>query len=741
MVTLQYPNSDVADVLHLYETLTGKKLIVDNFVQGKVNIFISKPMPRDEAIKIIEMNLLLNGFSLVPAEHDIVKVIGTNRNPRAAGVPIISDEADIPPGEHVITYVVKLKYTDPMDMQQVVGQYLTPAQPYSSILALPKSSSLLVTESSDVIRKLIKIINQVDVAPAEVKSEFIKLERADASKVVDLLKDIFEKGNQPSGQNYPPGVRNIRRVVPQPQGELEAQGGVAALSEESLVVGTIKLEADVRTNRIHVITREINMPFVRKLIAEFDANVEFGKPVTRPLKYIAAGDVLDVLVQALTEPGATTQQGAEGAAGNPPQQRQQQRPQASPTNTASAGSYGGTASDSTLNISEELSTQPIDTTPKAVTVGNTKLIADARANTIIILGNRDVVVKVEKILDEMDVKAPQVALSTVIGELTLNNSEEFGVDYFAKYKNKVVGISRNTSVPLPLPSASGSPTSTIVTTTDPVTGVVTSTTTTNPLAASGIVDPANLINFSQILTNVASGTNVYVAAGNYLSAIVHLLESTGNFKVISRPMVFTSNNKKAIIASGTEIPVPVNTISAATGSSIINTGLSQQTNIQFKKVALQLEVVPLINSDKEVSLDILQKIDSLAGSTIIDGNSIPNIATRYIRTNVSAGNGSTIVLGGLITDNKTTTFNGIRFLDRIPLLGYLFRSTSKTKDRTELIILMRPEVTLTKLDLYRLRQKTEDKTHFGPELDEDDGRPSVDKALLPPDLPAAKDLQ
>ena len=102
MVTLQYPNSDVADVLHLYETLTGKKLIVDNFVQGKVNIFISKPMPRDEAIKIIEMNLLLNGFSLVPAEHDIVKVIGTNRNPRAAGVPIISDEADIPPGEHVI---------------------------------------------------------------------------------------------------------------------------------------------------------------------------------------------------------------------------------------------------------------------------------------------------------------------------------------------------------------------------------------------------------------------------------------------------------------------------------------------------------------------------------------------------------------------------------------------------------------------------------------------------------------
>ena len=100
-------------------------------------------------------------------------------------------------------------------------------------------------------------------------------------------------------------------------------------------------------------------------------------------------------------------------------------------------------------MTEELSTEPIDTAPQAVIVGNTKLIADSRANTIIVLGNREVVVKVEKILDEMDVKAPQVALSTVIGELTLNNDEEFGVDYFAKYKNKVVGISRNTGVPLP----------------------------------------------------------------------------------------------------------------------------------------------------------------------------------------------------------------------------------------------------------------------------------------------------
>ncbi len=74
-----------------------------------------------------------------------------------------------------------------------------------------------------------------------------------------------------------------------------------------------------------------------------------------------------------------------------------------------------------------------------MTVGNAKIIADQRANSIIVLGNREVVLKVSKILDQMDVKAPQVALSTVIGELTLNNDEEFGVDYFLQFK-KIIWV-------------------------------------------------------------------------------------------------------------------------------------------------------------------------------------------------------------------------------------------------------------------------------------------------------------
>jgi len=729
-VRLQFPNSDVADVLRLYEQLTGKKLVMDNFVQGKVNIFIAKDVSREEAIKIIEMSLALNGISLVPADHDIVDVVGAGQNPRKAPVPIISDLADIPPGNPVISFLFKLQYADPQELQQVLMAYFQGSSGSINILALPKSSSLLVTQNADIVRRLAGVIEQVDVAPAEVVSEFIKLDRADATKVCEMLKDIFEKGGQPSTQ---PGIRSVKLpgAVPQPVPVESEAVGLAGLSEEAVVVGKIKLTPDVRTNRIHVVTRPINMPFIRQLIREFDANVEFAKPVTRPLKYISAADVLPVLVQALTEPGAATQPGAEGGATpSPPAQ-----PVRSATATTVANPYTGgalststtsTGGTSTLNISEELSTQPVDTVPKAVTVGNSKLIADQRSNSIIVLGNREVVVKVEKILDEMDVKAPQVALSTVIGELTLSNNEEFGVDYFAKYNKKLVGISRNTNVPIPVPSVAPSA--------SPITG---------------IVDPANLINFSQIIQNVATGTNVYVALGNYLAAIVHLLEQTGRFKVISRPMVFTSNNKKAIIASGTEIPIPVNTFSAPTTTAGVATtnAFANSSSVEFKKVALQLEVVPLINSEKEVSLDILQKLDSVAGSTLVNGNLIPNIATRYIRTNVSAANGSTIVLGGLITDSKEKNNTGIPYLSRIPVLGALFRSTTDKKDRTELIILMCPQVTLTKLDLYRLRQKWEDSTHFGPELDQgecpDCPKPGSEKQLPlpPPDIPMAKDLQ
>jgi general secretion pathway protein D len=724
--TLQFPNSDVVDVLRFYETITGKKLIMDNFVQGKVSIFLSRAVPRDEAIKIIEMNLLMNGYSLVPAGGDIVKVIGTGRSPRNAGVPLVSDEADLPEGEHVVTFLFKLRYADPIELIQVLGQYLSPPQSYTSFLALPKSSSILITENSAVIRSLIHIVDQIDVPPAQVVSEFIKLQRADASKVVEMLKDVFDKGGATTTTTttVQPGVRPVRppNNVPAPQAQqLTVEGDLSAftaLSEDSIVVGKIKIAPDVRTNRIHVITRPVNMPFIKKLISEFDANVEFAKPVTRALRYISAAEVLPVIVQILTEPGTNQAAGADTTNPAAPQQQAQQNQRRTNMNSSGFDSSSSSSSGS-QNFSEELSTQAVDTSPKAVTIGNAKIIADQRSNSIIVLGNQEVVVKVGKLLDEMDIKAPQVALSTVIGELSINNEKDFGIDYFARNANRAAGTTNNTGIPPATGGANGVP---------------------------SVFNPGNIVTFTNLAAAAASGTNVYLAAGTSLAAVVHMLDSTGRFKVLNRPVVFTTNNKKAIIASGQEIPVPVNTLSTVVAgqNATPQTNFGTQSTIQYKKVALQLEVVPLINSEKEVTLDILQKLDSIADSTNIDGNSIPNIATRYIKTTVSAPNCSTIVLGGLITDNKRTSKTGIPLLSHIPLIGSLFRQTNTTLNRSELIVLMRPEVALTNLDIYRLRQKNEDRTHFGPELENGDcpdcPKPGEDKQIqLPgPDLPGMK---
>jgi type II secretory pathway component GspD/PulD (secretin) len=144
----------------------------------------------------------------------------------------------------------------------------------------------------------------------------------------------------------------------------------------------------------------------------------------------------------------------------------------------------------------------------------------------------------------------------------------------------------------------------------------------------------------------------------------------------------------------------------------------------------------------------LQKIDSIAPNQnqLISGNDVPTIDTKYIRTNVSAPNGSTIILGGLIQDQKQKQYQGIPYLSRIPLIGAAFRGTATGKQRQELIILMCPQVTLTKLDAYRLRQKWEDTTHFGPELDQGECQdcPKAQSGkqldLPPPDFPAAKDI-
>lgn len=763
-VPMQFPNAEVKDVLSFYERLITKQareeakraglpappaktLVYDNQVIGNVNIVLTEPVPLADAIRIIETNLLLNGFTLVPAEgSNIIKVIGIGKNPRGAAIPLISDELQLPEGEHVVTFLAKTKYAEPTELAQVLGTWVVQsAGQYTNITPLPKAGALLITENTAVIRQILRVIHEIDVPPAEVASKFFELSNAIADDVQKQLEDILNKQSQQAAAGAP-GTRPAApaaRIPTTPDGQplppgtaIEAASTTIEFTaggpnEENIVQGKIKITADKRTNRIHVVTRPVNMPFIEKLIQEYDANVKFGTPTARPLKYVSASDVLHVAVKAISDPGAKEDAGAGTGKTGGPGQGNRNTPGSSGSlfGNNNQNGFGGGTGGTDFNVSEGLSTEPVDTTPEAVVVGNTRIIADKRANAIIVVGSEDVKQKLWKVIDQLDKRAPQVMFHVVIGELNLNDKEEFGVEYIIR--NAGLGIS-----PIVFGSPGGGTTGG---TNGGTTGGANGGGTTGGNTGGGTTGtglPTDLVSFGNgttpnlnlnnllnqskitgIATAGASGLTGFITAGNTMTAVVRALESTDRFRVVSRPSVFTSNLKKAIIASGQEIAVPTNIQSSVNSVTAGSAGLVTNSSVQFKRVALQLEVVPLINSEREVDLDILQKNDEVSGSTKIDNNDIPTIATRYVKTHVTVPNQATLVLGGLIKASTDRARQGIPLLSSIPVLGYLFSTTTKTRVRQELVILIRPEVSWTPEEDVATKEKHQEFYNMPPDLE------------------------
>jgi type II secretion system protein D len=566
-------------------------------------------------------------------------------------------------------------------MKAIVDQYVSNSI-YTSTVPLP--GALVVTESTIMLRNIAKVIVAADVPPAEVVSRFYILQRANAKDVLDKLTKLFEKSaqaNQPGGPSTEPVQHPILQPngQPAPPGSVQIPASISGLSEDSIIVGKIKVDYDERTNRIHVVTRPVNLPFIEDLMRQYDSDIQFGEPVKRPLKYVNAGDVLDVIVKAITEPGEKPEE--EG--GTTTSSQTQTQPTNNSTSNGAESGAGGSSSGAGggLNITEGLETPQKDLTPKAVTVGNTKIIADPRENAIIVLGNDEVKQKVFTLLDQLDVPAPQVALTAVIGEFTLNNDSNFGIDYLLHYP----------SGPLANLLSSGSSTGTLGSTSflNGNSGAAISQFTGSPLSST----------LGSAL-GAGTGFSAAIGAANSLDIIVNALESTGRFHITNEPTVIASNNNKAIIVSGEQIPVPTSTLSNLNTVGVAGSTAAVQSSIDYMQVALQLEVVPLINSDREVNMDILQKLDSPSGATTnVGGSNVPTITTRYIRTNVSVPNLSTVVLGGLITKTVGGSTSSLPLLGRIPVIGYLFGNHVKQNDRSELIILIRPVVVTNPVEL------------------------------------------
>ena len=692
MVKLTFPNADVRDVLTQYELLVGKRVLYDNTVQGQVNINVPE-VPKEEAIRIIEITLLMNGYHLVQSDIDpnLIKATGIGRAPRSVGVPIFAEPEPIPDNEQVIMYMVKLRYADPTELAQVLQQAMPASrQEYSpNIVALPKAQALLVTENTSVLRGLMRIIRSADLEPTRVDGEFITLQRASAKDVVQMLEKLFEKPQTGASPGVPrPAVAPPKpadganpAAAPSPLTTVELGG----MNEDSMVAGKVRLTADERTNRIYVVSRPSNIPVLRKLIQQFDEDVPFNEPLVRPLKFVSAGDILEALVKAVSDPG-TKDTGVAGAGGNA-----QGRPQTpAQTNTGFGGSQfgnrgglGGSGGLSGGGSGESLSLQgeQKEIIPTTILVGNARIMADKRRNAIMVIGSQDMKEKVGNILNQLDVRSPQVMLTTVIGELTLTEGQDFGVNYLLHNGRRDL---------LSVGTATGS-------------AVTASGNSMSLNLAQLLSDPRA----TRMMTAGAGGLSGFISAGNSMAAIVSALESTSKFKVTHRPTLFASNNKTATIISGERVAVVTGSQATPIGGTI--GGNSVVNQVQYINVNLKLQVIPLINSDKEVNLDILQTLAEITRYEEIKdsngSNKYPVISDRQLSTTVLVPNEGTLVLGGLVKDSQNRNRAGIPVLGKLPLLGGLFRSTSNKKDRTELVVLIRPSVSVGPEDVYDIRDK------------------------------------
>jgi general secretion pathway protein D len=681
-VRLTFPNTSVNEILSLYEVLTDKRLVRDSMLaQGSpLTIIVPGEVPRSEAIRLIEASLLLNGYTFVPVDERTMKILGPSKGPRAEGVPIYSSAFMLPESDQVVSYFMKLSYLAPQEAAQLFQMFVSPPKPYTAFLPVPNVQAVLITESAPIVRQLVSLQAMVDVPPAQVMTEFIELKRADAERVVELLQSLLDQRKE--GAPTAPG---------QTQPQMDEQGQVIQASlgtvtagqfESNLVIGETQFVADPRTNRILVVTRPVNFPYIKVLIEQLDAAVPLDTVLERPLKFVSANDMLPVLRDLLSDSG-------EAAGGTPAGGRRDTGATIETGSTFGQGirSEGGGGG---LGQADRIREPTIDAAPESIIIGKTKIIADKSANSIIVIGPPDSRQKVSQLLDMLDVRPRQVYLAAVIGELTLSDDMEFGVSYFLKYQGGASG-------------AAGSIINSLVG--DGAAGLLSATRPT-----------PSALNRPGIFPN-ADGLTVYATLGDALDIYARALEKTGRFKVLSRPVVYTTNNKKAVISAGREVPF---TSSTLTSTSISGVGPNQSAgvtaNISYKNVLLKLEVVPLINANKDVTLVIAQtKQDVIREVEFGGGNKAPEISAQELTTTVTVPNGGTVVLGGLIQEDTRANDSGVPFLMRVPVLGYLFKTTTREVVRRELLILIQPTVVEDNTELAQASAQERFRTEIGDE--------------------------
>ena len=299
--------------------------------------------------------------------------------------------------------------------------------------------------------------------------------------------------------------------------------------------------------------------------------------------------------------------------------------------------------------------------------------AHADSNSLVITAQPDMMRSLEEVLRQLDIRRAQVLVEAIIVEVFEGDGTDFGVQWLNKNGG---GTNFNNGNTIPIINvAGGAAVASQITKGSTTTSVINGSTVTN-------TTPDSNRDYS-VLAEVLSGLNGAMLGfykGDW-AAILQAVRTSTNSNVLATPHITTMDNQEAFFLVGQEVPVITG---STTGSN--NTNPFQQ--VQRQEVGIKLKVTPQINEGDAVQLTIEQEVSSIGGATAVD----ITINKREIKTTVMADDGATVVLGGLIDEDVQESESKVPLLGDIPVLGHLFKSTSVTKQKRNLMVFIKATI-------------------------------------------------
>jgi general secretion pathway protein D len=404
-----------------------------------------------------------------------------------------------------------------------------------------------------------------------------------------------------------------------------------------------------------------NVKRMLEMIKEIDVSVpsEFISEVI-PIKYALASEIASALTGLSTGGGATsvgksstgsatgsrafgTSAGSTGGAGGMGGMGGQSG--YNRMGTSPMGSTGATPS-STGSFSDRLQAiiKRASVSGEIVVLGQTKIIADERTNSLLIFASRDDMKMIKDVVAKLDIVLAQVLIEAVVIEVSLRDELDIGLSYL---KNNLHD-----------------------------------TDNTRGIGAIGS-RPTDWANFA---TNLSGGFSYLGQFGGDLNVAVKAVASDSRARVLQRPRIQTSHAVEANLFVGESRPYP-------TSSYYGGGAYGGYSSIQQLQIGVTLSVTPLINPDGLVVMDIHQTIENVNGDVeIANVGKVPVTSRKEAAAKVAVRDRDTIMLGGLIETSHSKGANGVPLLKDVPMIGFLFRSTSTKQVRNELIVLIRPTV-------------------------------------------------